>query len=420
MGVFEDHEKNYGDYEQRANSRAGKYNKTVQQAYQKYRNRVSPMQAEKYQNEVGKMQKVYVKSNFETNYRKMGESGNVDGMGVLLESAKILFPKPEWDDLNANIANDSFIWQADKSMDMEDYDNALITLKQVDKGKLSDSRREAYSVLEARATERKIAQSKAITSDMIIKQANGDLTVEELKSNAYKMDAKEYKSILADMTRTTPEESKISSVSAVNDAIADLQAEQITREQAYTVYLDNQRYLKQEDRSKFVIDIEEKFAGGIGKAKSVVKTQGKGLISPRFRDVNPITGMPSTGFQTPEDERRYDLEWKNKNQYDAAVDKAVSALGNKAVMPLDIRRIGAELYVEFEESKKLELDKLEQVVRGRTNLLISGGSTKTEEGLKKAKSLSELEAERESLKPENMTEAQKRARIAELDRKRNQ
>ena len=166
MGVFEDHEKNYGDYEQRANSRAGKYNKTVQQAYQKYRNRVSPMQAEKYQNEVGKMQKVYVKSNFETNYRKMGESGNVDGMGVLLESAKILFPKPEWDDLNANKEVDALIWQADKSMDMEDFDNSLVAVNQIDMNTLSDSRREAVKSLKIRASAGKSVKDEVLRQEI--------------------------------------------------------------------------------------------------------------------------------------------------------------------------------------------------------------------------------------------------------------
>ena len=413
MGTFDKHQKIWDEYNDRADARASKYNKDVRSAYSRYRNRTAPIHAEKYRNEIGKMQRAYVKSKAEFEYGIFVEKENFVGATAILDSQlkSGLIAQPEYDYRFNGMAVDAKLAQADRSMDMGDYLNASVALGQVDIGTLDDDRRTSYQIVQKRIYAEGTKQEKLVTSEMIVLHAQGKLSLSVLDGNARRMDPLRYQAIRASLTNPAPQFSDPGAVAAINQAISDMQMEIGNKEQAHDVYLENEHLLSQPDRNKFATNISEEFRAGIGKAKGVIKDWGKGLISKRFQEFDPHN-IKKFVSADPEEQRRYELEWRNRNQYNEAVDQWGREQGDKAFTSQDYKRACLSIYDDFEKVKNLTLDQMEAVL-GAKNVL-----GKTPKHIPKRTSLAEKKRKRKKIS--DMTEQEKRARFQELNRKRNE
>ncbi len=186
--------------------------------------------------------------------------------------------------------------------------------------------------------------------------------------------------------------------SEMSNAVTAFKAAQISEQDIQNVFLDSLPFLDEADRKKFDNDIGLVAIKLVETGMTDAKADGKSLISPRFQAFDPF-GLKQ--FDDPEDERRFDLEWRNRNQYEDALDEWKESQKDKDITPSDIRRIKTDLLIDFRKIKELSLDAFEaKVTAGERKPVVAVTPSKTLRELQQQRlrpvedlSIEELQAE---------------------------
>lgn len=231
------------------------------------------------------------------------------------------------------------------------------------------------------------------TSDTIRESYQGTLTIGELdrRHAAGLIRDPAFESMRKGLAEKIPDISDPMVRSEMSNAITQFKANQISREDALNVFLSSLPFLDEPDRKKFDNDIEKVTTLLVETAMSEAKDAGKELISLRFQKFDPF-GVKI--FTDPEDERRFNLEWRLRNQYNDELDIWKEAQKDKVITPTDVRRIENDLLIDYRKIRSRGLDAIEEAVGGGQGPPVPLQEVKTLRSI----SIERLKARREGLR----------------------
>lgn len=222
------------------------------------------------------------------------------------------------------------------------------------------------------------------TSDTIREYYQGTITVAELdkRHEAGLIKDPNYESMRKGLEADIPDISGPFNRSTMNRAITQFKSGAMSRNDVQEIFLANYDKLDKADRKKFGDSIEDVFVAGQQNSLREAKSRGATLISPKFQGGI----LADLKFDSIEDEKRFDLEWRNRNLYEDALDDWVTEQAKKKIdlSPRDIRIRANDLLIDYRKTKELDLDQFEARVLGKEKAV-------KRTPLEKSKTLTELQ-----------------------------
>lgn len=222
------------------------------------------------------------------------------------------------------------------------------------------------------------------TSDTIREYYQGTITVAELdkRHEAGLIKDPNYESMRKGLEADIPDISGPFNRSTMNRAITQFKSGAMSRNDVQEIFLANYDKLDKADRKKFGDSIEDVFVAGQQNSLREAKSRGATLISPKFQGGI----LADLKFDSVEDEKRFDLEWRNRNLYEDALDDWVTEQAKKKIdlSPRDIRIRANDLLIDYRKTKELDLDQFEARVLGKEKAV-------KRTPLEKSKTLTELQ-----------------------------
>lgn len=234
------------------------------------------------------------------------------------------------------------------------------------------------------------------TSTTIREYYQGTMTVGELdkRHEAGLIKDTKFESMRKGLEASIPDVSDQMVRSEMNNAITQFRANQISREDTQNIFLDSYEFLDEPDRKKFDNDIEAVTTTLVENSMSEAKEAGKELISPKFQEFDPF-GIKK--FDNPEDERRFNLEWRLRNQYNDSLDEWKESQKDKVITPSDVRRMENDLLIDYRKIRSRGLDAIETAVSPTEGPPVPVTPLKESKTLRDI-SIERLKARREELK----------------------
>lgn len=253
------------------------------------------------------------------------------------------------------------------------------------------------------------------TSTAIRDYYKGDQTVANLnkKHEAGLIKDSDFKFMMEGLQNPAPDQSNVFSRNLVGRAITNFQSGGSTRQDVERIMLKEFPRLSISDRNKFMDKLETEVVAGRENSIREAKSRGSALISKRFGGAKTIEEMLSVfASATKEDKRIFEVEWRNRNLYEDAIDDWVAGKTKegKELTPRDIRIISNDFLVDYRKTKELDIDLAEAEVTRREQL----ARPLPPAPLAEAKTLEELSQER-TIKPvSEMTRAEKQAELKRI------
>jgi hypothetical protein len=207
----------------------------------------------------------------------------------------------------------------------------------------------------------------------IVQFTRGELTLDALDEmyEVGMIGGKLYKTLYKGLENPAPDSSAIEARDNMNFVVSQVQAGSINPNEANAELAKNMKDLSIPDRALYSDRIHTTYSASVGTALSNAKSDGVGLISPKYisEDGQALSFLVKPESWTAEDDKRWALELENRNNYERAIDDWHAQELKEKRQPTSgqVREKTAEIYQDYLDIKNQKLYQFElDVKRSRT------------------------------------------------------